>query len=619
MWIERLASPDTRDTARDKLRDLGAAAVDPLTKALKHDDPVIRSESAFVLGRIGKKESVPALIETLSDADARVRSNSAYALGEMADARGLGPLVKALADVDAGVRANACFALGHLGDAKAAPELVKALADPDENVRNFAASALGTIKDARVLPALAWVAQKDPSSGARALAAASMGTLGDRRASAVLVGLLEDKEYVVRARAIEALVAIANDRRGYEPRETEAQRAAAVGRWKAWLARQKAVPVQPVDPMDVYETWGGKPKPAPLAEPPPDSPDAELIPRAPMNVTPVAASRPREAPKTLATANPAAAAFFATGRRDFDAADFEGASHAFDACLQILPNSREAAFNRALVLRRLGKLDAAVEALKKGLDLDPKDAECAGELGTILETQGRAAEAEALYRKAFAASREYAPARFNLAELLTRSGKVAEPFRLYQALDDSAALPDGIRRAVVKLRLGTCFRRYGDKDRAKALLGDASFAATDAALVRESARQFAGMREFARAKGLLERAYELTGGDAESAWVLAAFLLDVPDDAVRDPKRAGVYAEVAWTAKPAEERFVSVMARAKWALGEKEKAVSMLEEALKKSESEALRKQLDEYRKSLVPAGEKAEDRTGEKRGVAQP
>ncbi len=608
-WIARLASPDTRDTARDKLRDLGPTAVPLLMKALKEAEPVIRSEAAFVLGRIGRKEAVAPLIEALSDADARVRTNAAYALGELSDPKSMAPLIKALSDADALVRANACFALGHVGDPKAAPDLVKALADPDENVRNFAASALGTTKETKALPALAWVALKDTSSGARALAAASMGTLGDKHACDTLVGLLDDKEYVVRARAIEALVALVNDRRGYEARETEPQRAAAVGRWKAWLAKQKLAPVKPREPTDVYETWGGKSKPPKPVEPGPDTPDAQLVPPGRLKIAPVSAKRPREAAKAVAD-NPAASAFFAAGRKDFDAADFEGSARAFEACLQIAPTSCEAAFNRALALRRLGKNQAAIDALRQALKINPKDAESANEWGTILAPE-ETTDVEALYREAVAWSRDYAPARFNLAEVLLR-GEVVEPMRLYQSLDDLATPIEGIRRAVVKLRLGTCLRRMKDTDRAKVLLNDAAAGATDPAFLREVARQLAAMREFAQAKALLIHAYELSAGDAETAWALAMFLMRVPDDAVKDAKRAAVYAEVAWTAKPAEERFVSAMAEAKWALGEKEKAVSALEESLKKTESATLRKQLEEYRKSLVAPAEKAEVGTGE-------
>ncbi|KPL03198.1 MAG: hypothetical protein AMK75_01750, partial [Planctomycetes bacterium SM23_65] len=62
VWIDRLAKDATRDQARDKLRDQGAKAVPELIKALRHANPTIRSESAFVLGRIGRKQAVPALI-----------------------------------------------------------------------------------------------------------------------------------------------------------------------------------------------------------------------------------------------------------------------------------------------------------------------------------------------------------------------------------------------------------------------------------------------------------------------------------------------------------------------------------------------------------------------------
>ena len=478
VWIGRLASEDTRDQARDKLRDLGAAAVEALVKSLKHEDAIIRSESAFVLGRLGRKDAVPPLIDVLGDIDPRARANAAYALGEISDARAVDPLVKALSDADALVRANVCFALGHVGDPRAAPDLVKALVDPDENVRNFAASALGTTKEPKALPALAWSALNDPSDGVRALASTSMGMLKDRRVCATLVTLLNDRAYVVRARAIDALFALANERRDYDPRAGDAARAGAVGRWKSWLARQKLAPVEAKPPAELYADWPGRPKPQPLDEPPADAPEIDLIPAAP--------------------------------------------------------------------------------AAKVDLPADPD-------------------EAERVYRQALAANPDSALARFNLAELLLKRGKAAEPLRLCEALNRMAALPEGMDRALIQLRLGTCYRRYGNRDRATALLDEAAEGTANAARVREAARQFAAMKDFKRARALLERSYNLAGGDAESAWALGSYLLHVPDDAVRDPAKAKVYAEVAFTAKPDDERFASLMA------------------------------EIEKAQKSLAPNGEKAE------------
>ena len=612
-WIERLGPVDTRDTARDKLRDLGAAAVGALVSALKKDDPVIRSESAFVLGRIGRREAVPSLIEALSDVDARVRSSAAYALGEIADAKAVDPLVRLLFDAEADVRGNACFALGHIPDAsgRAAPELVKALADPDENVRNLAASALGGTKEPKALPALAWSALNDKSPGVRALAAVSMGALGDRRACATLVSLLDDGEYVVRARAIEGLLALTPDRRGYEARESAAARAAAVGRWKAWLARQKAAPIEPLAPVDLYEHWPGRPQPLPLTEPAADAADVSWLGAPAAIRAPAMTFRLREAAAALA-ASPAANAFFTAGRRNAEAGEFAAAAQAFDSCVKLAPVSREAAYNLALCRRKQDKRDEAISAFQLCLGFDPRDAECAAELAATLEAAGRAPEAEALYRQAIAGFGDASAAKFNLAERLMREGKVAEPLRFYETLDGAKTLPREIDRGLVKVRLATCHRRYGDAPRAISLLDDATAVTTDAGLVREAARQFAAMKRYDRAKALLEKSYEMARGDAESAWMLAAFLLRAPDETMRDPARAGFYAEIAVTARPGDERVISMVAEAAWACGQKEKAAEILEKALKSAPSDALRKQLEDYRKSLAPVAEKADDAKGE-------
>ena len=129
-----------------------------------------------------------------------------------------------------------------------------------------------------------------------------------------------------------------------------------------------------------------------------------------------------------------------------------------------------------------------------------------------------------------------------------------------------------------------------------------------------SARQFAAMKQFARAKAVLERAYNLSAGDPESARLLALLLLRAPDEAIRDAAKAETYAEVAYTAKPADERCVSAMAEVKWARGEKGKAIELLDGALKTAESGLLRKQVDDYRHFLIETEKKAEPLKEEKK-----
>jgi HEAT repeat protein len=58
--------------AMESLIKIGESASEPLVKSLTHEDPVIRSNSAAVLGIIGSKETVEPLIEALNDRDVSV-------------------------------------------------------------------------------------------------------------------------------------------------------------------------------------------------------------------------------------------------------------------------------------------------------------------------------------------------------------------------------------------------------------------------------------------------------------------------------------------------------------------------------------------------------------------
>ena len=56
-------------------------SMDPLTAALKDDDPRVRRQAAWALGVIGDSRATTGLIVALKDADAGVRRQAAWALG----------------------------------------------------------------------------------------------------------------------------------------------------------------------------------------------------------------------------------------------------------------------------------------------------------------------------------------------------------------------------------------------------------------------------------------------------------------------------------------------------------------------------------------------------------
>jgi HEAT repeat protein/Tfp pilus assembly protein PilF len=653
-WIGRLADEATRDQARDRLRDLGPKAVPALVKALLRDaNPVVRGESAFVLGRIGKKDAVAPLMEALKDSTPEVRKKVAYALGEIADVRAADDLAKALSDADADVRANVCFALGQIGEPKTARELVKALVDAEERVRNYAASALGSTREPRALPALVWAARHDKSNDVRALAISSMGTLGDARACGVLIDLLEDEEYLIRARAIEGLLLITRERRGFDPRAPKASRIRAVTAWKNWLESNAAKlgPVREQAPQELYDWWFGKPAPKPEPPPPPEpeptpppaptptpepqpapTPTPEPAPTpqpalqeaapglpgqpSPLRRTPIASTDLLLQKAPPAEVTPEAAAFFSTGLKHLENKRFDKAAPAFEACLELAPGWKQAHFALASCYGALSRFEDADREYRACLQIDPGDWQAYNNLANVETLLGRDDDAETFYRLALQVEPTSSVVRFNLAELIFGSScgqagphagpppggfgsaRAAEARTFYEELLKTPALPDGIDPALVNLRLAVCLRLAGEEAKAADALELAHRDSKDPYVLREAGREYFRLKRYAESKAVLERACEMSKEDAESAYLLSLFLVRAPEENLRDLRRASVLAERAVSGGRNDPRYLSAAAEVAHARGENAKAVQFLELALRLvPDSEALKKQLEDYRK----------------------
>jgi predicted O-linked N-acetylglucosamine transferase (SPINDLY family) len=78
------------------------------------------------------------------------------------------------------------------------------------------------------------------------------------------------------------------------------------------------------------------------------------------------------------------------------------------------------------LLQRTGRLEDAVSANRKAIQLDPRDCEAHCSLGNALKKCGRLADAEASYREALRLAPSHADAHYNLANTLRSLGRVAE-------------------------------------------------------------------------------------------------------------------------------------------------------------------------------------------------
>lgn len=118
----------------------------------------------------------------------------------------------------------------------AVPQMIANLDSHEKSVAVMAAYCLGMIQDPRALDPLAR-AMATPHEKLRFEAATAMLRMGDRRGLPTMIDGLEHPDPLVRARAILVLKERTGGTMGYAADGRPEDRAAAVARWRAWLAR----------------------------------------------------------------------------------------------------------------------------------------------------------------------------------------------------------------------------------------------------------------------------------------------------------------------------------------------------------------------------------------------
>ncbi len=159
---------------------LGDAAVEPLLEKLPDADKKSASAMGETLGRIGKRRSVPGLIEILRNGKKEYhRTSAAVALGNIGYTQSIPALVDALAP-GGELQSAAEKALALIG-VRAVEPLLAALDSPDSVKRCSAARVLGNIGNGRAVEPLSIVLLgKDISLAMEA--ANALGKIGDARA-----------------------------------------------------------------------------------------------------------------------------------------------------------------------------------------------------------------------------------------------------------------------------------------------------------------------------------------------------------------------------------------------------------------------------------------------------
>jgi hypothetical protein len=161
-----------------------------------------------------------------------------YCTGGEGETRRLRALVDRLATASAADAIETGKAIVSRGEA-AIPLLLEGLRGPEPRLRGASAYLLGVLKDRRTVPALE-TATADPVPSVRYEAAGALLEMQDPNGLSVLVDGLLDPDARLRAKCLDVLQEKTAQTFGFEADAAPDERAAAVRRWRAWLAAREA-------------------------------------------------------------------------------------------------------------------------------------------------------------------------------------------------------------------------------------------------------------------------------------------------------------------------------------------------------------------------------------------
>ena len=171
---------------------------------MEDPSPQVRVEAVSTLREVWHANNARYLIPAMkNDLAHEVRHWAARALGKHKVTQAIPELIDAFhRDRHGNARYGIVIGLMRMNDKRANPVLIEALSDSDVHTRNQAAVALGFYPEKAALEPLKRMLAKDTYNLARANAAEALGKIGQKEAMPALKKALNDKEFVVRQKAI---------------------------------------------------------------------------------------------------------------------------------------------------------------------------------------------------------------------------------------------------------------------------------------------------------------------------------------------------------------------------------------------------------------------------------
>jgi HEAT repeat protein/cyclophilin family peptidyl-prolyl cis-trans isomerase len=201
------ASSNTRSKSVETMGALGCGTIDERFKLLSDPDVTVRAAAIQLIQKKEKDELLPIFQHAVSDESWIVRERAARAIPGMGRDYAFILLQKLMADQDSAVRLAAIESLGEYMP-QAAETLEPLLKSADFAIRATAADILSKTGDPKYIPMLidAYAMSTNPVEiEGRASILDALSLYHDSRVISALTAALNDPEYTVRQRAIEAL------------------------------------------------------------------------------------------------------------------------------------------------------------------------------------------------------------------------------------------------------------------------------------------------------------------------------------------------------------------------------------------------------------------------------
>ena len=214
--LGELKNSKARRVFCDGLSEVGKNAIDLFTPFVEDRRWYLVRNIIYILGRIGKEQSLPYIQKAFNHEDIRVRREAIQALGLIGGQKAIGLLVRALTDNDVRIRCMAAINLGKGGKKAGLIPLLEVVQSKDFYKREPAEikaffNSIGMVGSNEAVPVLQQLLERKSWFGRgktdeiRMGAANAMATIGTPEAKAVLEEGKNSKDETIRDVCTQAL------------------------------------------------------------------------------------------------------------------------------------------------------------------------------------------------------------------------------------------------------------------------------------------------------------------------------------------------------------------------------------------------------------------------------